>query len=423
MKNKKTQSSLKFQLLRNLSIIMVGVILLFCGIIAFTVHKAALESYSTIIMATIAVSIIAIALTIYAALYIADHTGTSIRTFVGRLSKLAQGDVTSPLAELRAGTADFQDLKDALALTIENTKAVISDTDYVLAEMANGDFTVTSKDESMYLGDYKAILSANNRIKNTLSETLEGIIEVAVQISAGASQVSSGAQSLAQGTTEQASSVQELAATINEVTEHIKKSSRDAEDANNITQETSIMMKDTIEDIEQVKLAMAAITETSNDIKKVIKAIDDIAFQTNILALNAAVEAARAGSAGKGFAVVADEVRNLSQKSSEAAKNTEQLIENAIAAVEKGSQIVAKANNAFSTVVDKSDVTSGLIKTISQQTQEQSSAIEQILIGIEQISAVVQMNSATSEESAAASVELSNQADTLKKMTSKFKIN
>ena len=179
-------------------------------------------------------------------------------------------------------------------------------------------------------------------------------------------------------------------------------------------------MQGSVSDMELAKMAMDEISATSKDIGKVIKTIDDIAFQTNILALNAAVEAARAGAAGKGFAVVADEVRNLSQKSAEAAKNTTALIESSIEAVEKGTQLVSKTSSGFVEVAAKTSEVVGLVDAISSQAQEQAAAISQVSIGIEQVSSVVQMNSATSEESAAASEELSSQAEVLKSLVGQF---
>ena len=182
-------------------------------------------------------------------------------------------------------------------------------------------------------------------------------------------------------------------------------------------------MQGSVADMESARQAMEEISATSKNISKVIKAIDDIAFQTNILALNAAVEAARAGTAGKGFAVVADEVRNLSQKSAEAAKNTTALIENSIDAVKRGTELVNKTSAGFTEVAAETAKVSKLIEEISAQTQEQAAAISQISIGVEQISSVVQMNSATSEESAAASEELSSQAAVLKGLVDKIKLD
>ena len=168
---------------------------------------------------------------------------------------------------------------------------------------------------------------------------------------------------------------------------------------------------------------MSDISKTSADIGKVIKVIEDIAFQTNILALNAAVEAARAGSAGKGFAVVADEVRNLAQKSSDSAKNTTALIENAVVAVDRGVSLAMNTNRAFEEVGEKTFNMNKLVSEISEAARNQSQNISQILIGVEQISNVVQMNSATAEESAAASEELSAQAGMLQNLVSRFELD
>jgi len=247
-------------------------------------------------------------------------------------------------------------------------------------------------------------------------------LQVSEQVSAGSAQVSSGAQTLAQGATEQASSIQELSASIAEVSQRVKGNAEDAEKAKVLSSDAALIMQGSVTDMELASQAMNEISATSKNISKVIKAIDDIAFQTNILALNAAVEAARAGAAGKGFAVVADEVRNLSQKSAEAAKSTTALIESSIEAVEKGTGLVNKTSAGFVEVAAKTAEVGKIVDTISVQAQEQAAAVSQISIGIDQVSSVVQMNSATSEESAAASEELSSQAAVLKSQVERFKL-
>jgi len=345
-----------------------------------------------------------------------------ITAIMKRLALFAEGDITTPVTNVETDSLELDTLKNSLALATGNTNAIIKDIDYLLTEMSGGNFDVSSKVPEKYVGDYQNIMTCLKRLKRGLSESFGDIMQVSEQVSAGSAQVSSGAQTLAQGATEQASSIQELSASIAEVSQRVKQNAEDAEKAKVLSSQAETIMQGSVTDMGLASKAMDEISATSKNISKVIKAIDDIAFQTNILALNAAVEAARAGAAGKGFAVVADEVRNLSQKSAEAAKSTTALIESSIEAVEKGTGLVNKTSAGFAEVAAKSAEVGNIVETISIQAQEQAAAVSQISTGIEQVSSVVQMNSATSEESAAASEELSSQAAVLKSQVEHFKL-
>ncbi len=301
-------------------------------------------------------------------------------------------------------------------------KMIIEDIQYLLGEMANGNFIVSTRCPEKYLGSYKQILTAIQGININLSNTLSRIDSAADQVALGSEQVSNGAQALSQGATEQASSIEELSATISDISTQVKENADNARSANSSAESAGRELENSSQQVLEMVNAMEDINVKSSEISKIIKVIEDIAFQTNILALNAAVEAARAGAAGKGFAVVADEVRNLASKSAEAAKSTTELIAESVIAVKNGSKM---ANHAASSMAESQKVTQQailLIEKIAQASDRQAQAISQINLGVEQIATVVQTNSATAEESAAASEELFGQAQMLKDSLRKFQL-
>ena len=343
-----------------------------------------------------------------------------IRACADRLTTLSDGDLHSEVPAINT--------KDETGMLAAATKAIaeclqglIRDEQYILGEMARGNFNVTA-DPSVYRGDLQHILKSLRGINRTLSLTLLDINETANQVAAGAEQVASGAQALSQGATEQASSVEELAATINDINANIQANTKLANESNDLSEQAGALLGESIDKMNELVVAMDEINSSSNEISRIIKTIEDIAFQTNILALNAAVEAARAGNAGKGFAVVADEVRALAEKSAEASRTTSELIGHSIQAVENGARIAGDTMQSIRKTGASSKEAISMNAEIVKNSKTQAEAVSQVTVGVDQISSVVQTNSATAQESSAASEELSSQAEMLRKAVGRFRL-
>lgn len=352
-------------------------------------------------------------------------------TYITKLIVKGTNEVKTAALKMANGEMDIQihyvskdeigELAGAMRALANRTNLIIEDIAYILKTLEDGDLTVSSKDVSMYVGSYQQIISSLRAFRLALNETMQKVTVSSDQVASGSEQVALGAQSLSQGATEQASSIEELAAEISIVSEAIKSNAAKASTASDNTSDAVSKLNEAKSEMDALADAIKEISASSEDTKKIIKTIEDIAFQTNILALNAAVEAARAGSAGKGFAVVADEVRNLAGKSAEAAKNTTVLIENTVAAIERGSDLADKAVEEMNASTEAAGNILVINNEIAKTSNQATESMAQISSSVDQISSVVQTNSATAEESAAASEELSGQSQILKELTAQFK--
>lgn len=381
----------------------------------------ALSGYNTIVRMILIVFVAGILILAIAVLLISKGITNPLQKLAVVAHHIADGDLDVAVGvKTKDETGQVAQAMERTVAKLKTYINYINEITQVLNQIAEGNLVFRLQQE--YTGDFAKVRDALNRIRDTLTGTLHHISQTAGQVTLGSGHIADSAQSLAQGSTEQASAVEELSATIGDIFQHVDDNAKRTGDA---SQRAELMGRQLTRSDSQMKElvdAVGQISEKSGMIGKIIKTIEDIAFQTNILALNAAVEAARAGAAGKGFAVVADEVRNLANKSGDAAKNTTALIEESLRAVENGAQIADDAAKALADVVTNASEIVDAVDAIAKASDAQARALGEVRTGVEQIAAVVQTNSATAEESAAAGEQLSGEAKMLYDLVSRFQL-
>ena len=383
-------------------------------------EKEYTKAISNMIMLAVPLSVLGIALLVGFSYFFIKKSLTPLKKIADVGESVAEGDFSKEI------NYPYQDeigqIAKSMEKVVERIRSIIQDLAGKLEQIAKGNFSFEFWNTQLYNGEYEPLLTSLYDILDDLNVTMGEIQNSSHMVNSSAMQVSGSAQTLSQGATEQASSIEELSATMNDISVKIKETAEMSQHASGLSKETGSAVGTSNQKMNEMSRAMQDITEKSQEISKIIKTIDDIAFQTNILSLNAAIEAARAGAAGKGFAVVADEVGNLAQKSAKAAQNTSSLIEETIEAVNKGARITEETAESLSVVSQKTEKINGIITSISSASEEEAEGIKQLTTGLDQISSVVQSNTATAEESAAASQELSGQADRLNELLEKFQL-